>query len=313
MTPEARPARRRRVRIATRCRTIVQDPAFGLAVFLLILANAAVLGVETYRGVALAYRQELLVVEQLFLALFTLELLLRAGACADRPKEFLRDPWHLFDLAVLVSAFVPLVWDDSTVLRLLRLARVLRTARFLPQLQVMLVAMGRSLPGTLSFAFIGGLVLYVYAMVGWICFSEADPEKYGSLGRAGLTLLLLTTLDGLSDAVREGLAFSRFTLLYYASYALIASFLLVNMLIGVVIGSFEEAREIEREERRKAKQSGPPPGFPQGPVPAGPPGAADASADETRERIARARRALDELEAVLDGDRLVPAGRGAER
>ncbi|MGG8408063.1 ion transporter, partial [Streptomyces sp. 12297] len=46
---------------------------------------------------------------------------------------------------------------------------MLRSARFLPQLRVLLIAVGRSLPGTVSFLFVGALVLYVYAMVGWLC------------------------------------------------------------------------------------------------------------------------------------------------
>ncbi|MEV7611532.1 ion transporter [Streptomyces sp. NPDC089799] len=315
MVPEVR-SFRRRAGVAARCRAVVEDPVFGLSVFALILVNAAVLGVETYRGTALVYRQEIHAVEQVCLLLFTLELLIRAGACADRPREFFRDPWQLFDLAVVVSAFLPLLWDNTTLFRLLRLARVLRTARFLPQLRILLVAMGRSLPGTLSFLFVGGLVLYVYAMIGWICFARVDPAHYGSIGRAGLTLFLLTTMDGLTDAVRAGLAISRFSILYYASYALLASFLLVNMLIGVVLGSLDEAREMEKEERERQarpKQPGPPPASSAGVAAAVP---ADVDSREVRERIAGARRALDELEASLqvgaEREHLVPSGRRLE-
>ncbi|MFG2297680.1 ion transporter [Streptomyces sp. NPDC048603] len=313
---------RRRAGLAARCRAIIEDPAFGLSVFALILVNAAVLGVETYRGTVLAYEQEIRAVEHACLALFVLELLIRAGACADRPRAFFRDPWHLFDLAVVLSSLLPLVWDNATVFRLLRLARVLRTARFLPQLRILLIAMGRSLPGTVSFLFVGGLVLYVYAMIGWICFARVDPAHYGSIGRAGLTLFLLTTMDGLTDAVRAGLEISRFSILYYASYALLASFLLVNMLIGVVLGSLDEAREMEKAEQEKRaspKQPGPPPSPKTSPSPsmsadppppaAAAPALADAESHEVRERIANARRALDELEASLDRAPRVPAGR----
>ncbi|MGW5333900.1 ion transporter [Streptomyces bauhiniae] len=244
-TPSIRPVP---VRLATAvwCRGVTGARWFGLAVFGLILANAVLLGAETYPGLAAEWQGWLRLAERLCVAAFTAEILLRLGAYADRPREFFRDPWNLFDLAVVLSTFLPLVHENTTVLRLLRLARVLRTARFLPQLRVVLVAVGRSLPGTLSFLLVGALLLYLYAMIGWVFFARHDPEHYGSVGRAVLTLFLLMTLDGIGDAVHAGLEISRWSLLYYASYVLLASFVLVNVLIGVVLTSLEEARELEQ-------------------------------------------------------------------
>ncbi|WP_078960775.1 CNNM domain-containing protein [Streptomyces sp. NRRL WC-3618] len=142
-------------------------------------------------------------------------------------------------------------------------------------------------------AFVLALLLYVYAVVGWAFFADDDPEHYGSIGRAVLTLFLLMTLDGLGDAVRGGLEISRWSILYHASYVLLSSFVLVNVLVGVVLTSLEEAREMEERE-------------------AGPPAAPD---DPDRAvlhaPIAKARQALDELEECLSGS---PASRprGAE-
>ncbi|WP_328928344.1 ion transporter [Streptomyces sp. NBC_00190] len=287
------PARRGRVKLAARCRLATEAPAFGLAVFCVILLNAALMGVETYSGLAAEYRQVLGAAEDGCLVLFTLEMLLRVGAHADKPKAFFRDPWNLFDLAIVASAFVPVIRENTTLLRMLRLARVLRTARFLPHLRILLIAVGRSLPGTASFLFVGALVLYVYAMVGWVCFADSDPQHYGSVGRAALTLFLLTTLDGLTDAVRAGLQISRLSIIYYASYALLASFVLVNVLIGVVLNSLDEAREMEAEAGRV-------------PAPAPDP---DAGGPDVKERIATARRALDEIEASLASAHTGPARR----
>ncbi|WP_137991155.1 ion transporter [Streptomyces vilmorinianum] len=288
--------RSHRVRVGERCREITEARWFATAVFLLILGNAAVLGVETYAGVATRWHGELQVVEHLFLAAFATEMVLRAGVHAQRPRDFFRDPWNLFDLVVVLAAFVPAARENSTVLRLLRLARVLRAARFLPQLRIVLVAVGRSLPGTVSFLLVGALLLYVYAMVGWVFFAAHDPEHFGSIGRAVLTLFLLMTLDGLGDAVHAGLEISRWSFLYYVSYVLIASFVLVNVLIGVVINSLEEAREIEKSETEEAAF-----GAHAGMGAEGKNAAGKDAADEARlrERIAAARRALDDVESAL--------------
>ncbi|WP_420312772.1 ion transporter [Streptomyces sp. YS-B37] len=272
-----------RQEMARRCQAITDARWFALTVFGVILANAALLGIETYPGLVAEWRHWLRLAEHACLVAFTVEILLRLAAHADRPRDFAKDPWNLFDLAVVLCAFLPVVRENTTVLRLLRLARVLRTARFLPQLRVVLVAVARSLPGTLSFLLVGGLVLYVYAMVGWVFFGHHDPEHYGSIGRAILTLFLLMTLDGIGEAVHTGLEISRWSLLYYASYVLLASFVLVNVLIGVVLTSLDDARETERDE------------LPQRSAP----GSDDEDSRPLLERVAAARRALDDLEEDL--------------
>ncbi|MEV5985621.1 ion transporter [Streptomyces sp. NPDC052051] len=273
--------------LARHCRDLTERRWFAVTVFTLILVNAGLLGLETYSGVAAEWHHWLRLAEHLCVAAFTVEILLRLAAHADRPADFFRDPWNLFDLLVVVSAFLPLVRENTTVLRLLRLARVLRTARFLPQLRIIMMAVVRSLPGTLSFLLVGALLLYVYAMIGWVFFARADPEHYGSIGRAVLTLFLLMTLDGIGDAVHAGLEVSRWSIVYYASYVLLASFVLVNVLIGVVITSLDEARDMERTHQR---------------APAEPSSA-------LRDRIATARRALDDLERELDLGRPPESGR----
>ncbi|WP_327250743.1 ion transporter [Streptomyces sp. NBC_01244] len=278
-----------RGRLAAPCRDVCEAPAFSLTVFAVILFNAALLGAETYSGLSAEYSGLLSATERFCVIAFTLEMLIRLGAHADRPKAFFQDPWNVFDLLVVSSAFIPFLRENTTLLRLLRLARVLRTAKFMPQLRVLLVAVGRSLPGTVSFLFVGALIVYVYAMIGWICFAGHDPQHYGSIGRAALTLFLLMTLEGLGDAVHAGLAISPLSLLYYASYVLFGSFVLVNVLIGVVLNALEEAREMEEEAEKEEKRSlllaeqSPP----------------DA-ADELLLRIAAVRSALDDMETQLD-------------
>ncbi|AWL39249.1 MULTISPECIES: ion transporter [unclassified Streptomyces] len=280
-----------RLELARRCRHVTEARWFALTVLAVILLNAALLGLETYSGLVADWHRWLRLAEHACLAVFTVEILLRLGAHADRPRNFCKDPWNLFDLAVVLCAFLPFVRENTTVLRLLRLARVLRTARFLPQLRIVLVAVGRSLPGTLSFLLVGALLLYVYAMVGWVFFGHQDPEHYGSIGRAVLTLFLLMILDGIGDAIHAGLEISRWSLLYYASYVLLASFVLVNVLVGVVITSLEEAREMEREEEP-----------PEGPDPT------PVQEDQRLllERVTAARRALDALERDLTTAALPP-------
>ncbi|MBM9618097.1 ion transporter [Streptomyces zhihengii] len=270
----------RRARIAERAGRVVEADWFSALAVGAIALNAVLLGAETYAGFAQEWHTGLKLLEHLLLGAFTVEIALRALAHADRPSDFFRNPWNVFDLTVVLCAFLPFVSENTTVLRLLRLARVVRTARFLPQLRIIVTAIGKSVPGAVSFLLVGTLLLYMYAMLGWAAFSADDPEHYGSLGRAALTLFVLMTLDGLGDALYGGLAISPWAVVYYASYVLLSSFLMVNLLIGVVIDSLAQARELDGDRRAADGEQAPP-------------------VEEIRERIAAARAQLEDLEHLL--------------
>ena len=66
-----------------------------------------------------------------------------------------------------------------------------------------------------------------------------------------VTMFVLLTLENLPTYIEKGQELSDWTLLFYVSYVLVASFLIFNLFIGIVINSMEEARAIElhRAER----------------------------------------------------------------
>lgn len=248
-----------RYRVGRRARRVVDSRAFGAAVLASISGNALVLGVETYASVVRHWHLEIRALHDFFFLLFVLEAAVRASACVDRPRAYFRDRWNLFDLVLLILTVLPFTSGNTSVLRLLRLARIIRAARMLPYVRLIATTLGRSLPGASGFFVVGALVLYLYAMVGWMLFGHSDQEHYGSVGRAALTLFLLITLDGLSDMVREGLESTPWTIPYYVSFVLFASFILVNTLIGVVLNSLDEAKEIaaaEKTENAEKAQNG---------------------------------------------------------
>jgi voltage-gated sodium channel len=239
----------------------VESKRFDIAIFAVILANAVVLGLETYDGVERDLGAVLGVIDTAFLSVFVVELVIRIVAYGRRPQDFFRGGWNVFDFVVVTAAFLPGLRENATLLRLVRLARIVRVVRLLSDLRILTVAVGRSLPGVASLGVLAVLMLYVYGMVGWVIFDDHNPEAYGTLGSAMLTLFVLLSLEGLPDMVADGLALSAWTTIYYISFVLVAAFLLLNILIGVVINSMEEARDIEaaREmsERRAAAAASP--------------------------------------------------------
>jgi voltage-gated sodium channel len=241
----------RRARIAAACGRIVASSWFDPLMLSIIAINALTLGLETYESIDASIGDELHLLNEVILGLFVLELALRMAAYADRPREFFRSGWNVFDFVVITASFVPGVRENATLLRLVRLLRIVRAVRLLPDLRVLTVAVGRSIPGVASLAAITLLLVYVYGMVGWVIFHDHDPANFEDIGQSMVTMFVLLTLENLPAYIERGQDLSDWTLLFYVSYVLLASFLIFNLFIGIVINSMEEARAIElhRAER----------------------------------------------------------------
>jgi voltage-gated sodium channel len=277
-------------RLAAACRRLVDHPAFQVAVVAAILANALVLGLETYEGIDSRHGSLLQALNDAFLALFTVELAIRIAAHGRRPWDYFRSGWNVFDFAVIAAAYLPFVRESATLLRLVRALRVARLLTVIPELRVVIGGLARSVAPLASVALLTFFLLYLYGMVGWLWFGDYDPDRFGNIGRALLTLFQLLTIEGWNDVLAAEQAHSRWAWLYFVSFILVASFLVLNLVIAIVLNSVEEAREAERRRRRMERA--------QAAGLAGQPGAAGHPAI-LEERLREVRDALAALEAEL--------------
>ncbi|GAB7042171.1 MULTISPECIES: ion transporter [Catenuloplanes] len=233
--------------LARACAAIRDHRAFEIVIVVVIGANAVVLGIETYPHLG-GWEPILHGLELSFRAVFVLEIAIRILAHGRRPQDFFRNGWNVFDFVVIAAVFIPGLHGDSALLRILRIARVLRLVRFSPGLRTIVTALLRSLPGIGGFLALALVTVYLYGMAGWLIFADAFPEQYGTVGRAAITLFVLLSQENLPDLIAQGMAYSPWTLLYYVSYVLITANLLVNILIAVIVNSMEEARRLEITE-----------------------------------------------------------------
>jgi voltage-gated sodium channel len=267
---------------------VVDAPAFTTVVVATIAVNAVVLGLQTYDGVVRRWGDALDVLNAVCLAVFIAELLVRIAAYWPRPWLFFRSGWNVFDFVVIGAAFVPGIRQNSTLLRLLRLLRVVRLIRVLPDLRVLLLGIWRSVPPLASIAAVTTMILFVYGMVGWIIFGDELPEQWGDIGRAMLTLFVMLTLENFPVYMDEAREVEPWAWIYFVSFILVAAFIVLNVLIGIVLNSMEEAREFERRRALRERYGA------AGPSPVDPEAHAHVA-----ERIAILRRALEDLELQL--------------
>ena len=264
------------------CR-LVESHAFNLAIMLVIVANAVVLGLQTYDGIVREHGALLDLLNEIFLAIFVAELLLRIASYGRRPQDFFRSGWNVFDFVVVGAAFVPGLRSNSTLLRLARLARVVRVVRVLPDLRVLMLATARSLPPLGSMVVMTTLILFVYGMIGWLLFGDELPEDWGNISEAMLTLFVILTLENFPAYMDRGMQIHPWSWVYFVSFVLLAVFIVLNVLIGIVLNSMEETREIERRRAAGAVEAR----------------LTDPHLAPVMERISILRRALTELEEEL--------------
>jgi voltage-gated sodium channel len=239
------------------CARIATSAKFEVFTILVILANAVVLGLETYDRVAQEWGGTLNTLNDVFLGYFAVEIAIRLVAHGRHPGKFFRNGWNAFDFIVVGAAFVPGVRENATLLRVVRLLRVFRLVSVLPEMRVLVQGLVRSIAPLGSMGLLTLLMLYVYAMFGWIAFGDQDPKAWGNVGRAMLTLFGVLTLEGWPDVQAAAREIHSWAWIYFVSFVLLSSFVLVNMVIAVVINSVEDARAAvaQQELRQKAERA----------------------------------------------------------
>jgi voltage-gated sodium channel len=255
---------------------VVDSRAFTTAVVAVILANAFVLGLQTYPGLERDHGGTLDFLNALFLAFFVVEISLRIAAYFPRPWRFFLDGWNVFDFLAVGLAFVPGLQRNSTILRLARLARIVRVVHLLPDVRILITAVIRSIPPLGSMAILTTLILFIYGMVGWQLFGDQLPQRWGTIGEAMLTLFVMLTLENFPIYMEEGMQIHPWSWVFFVSFILVAAFVVINVFIGIVLNSLEEARERARRESITGDEAVP-----------------------VLERINYLRSALDELEREL--------------
>src|SRR5699024_5274052 len=104
------------------------------------------------------------------------EMFIRIGARGFNLIEFCRSPFRVFELGIVVAAFLPFITNQIVLLRLVRIFRVARLARYMPDIKVLLDGLKRALPPSASLAALTALMSFIWASIGWMMFSGKMPE-----------------------------------------------------------------------------------------------------------------------------------------
>ena len=214
-----------------------------------ILFNAVVLGLETSEPAMAAAGPLIVTLDRLCLAIFVIEIGLKLIAHGGR---FFRSGWNLFDFAIVAVSLVPAAQTFS-VLRALRILRVLRVVSAAPRLRRVVEGFITALPGMGSVFLLMAIIFYIGAVMATKLFAVSFPQWFGSLGQSAYSLFQIMTLESWSmGIVRPVMEVYPYAWAFFVPFIMVTTFAVVNLLVGLIVNSMQEAHGVEEGEKTDA-------------------------------------------------------------
>ncbi|MFI6868895.1 ion transporter [Nocardia sp. NPDC050406] len=230
-----------------RVRILVESPRCQRFIIAVILINAVALGAETSDALMAAAGGFIRLLDATALLIFLVEILLKLYA---HRWAYFRDPWNCFDFVVVGVALVPATGALS-VLRAFRILRILRLVSATPSMRKVVTRLLAALPGMGAILGLLALVLYVAAVLATKLFGPVTPDYFGSLGTSMWTLFQVMTGEAWPDIAREVMAEKPLAWIFFLTYILVSSFVVLNLFLAVMVNAAEDAREDEHRERQE--------------------------------------------------------------
>ncbi|MBF6057181.1 MULTISPECIES: ion transporter [Thiomicrorhabdus] len=232
---------------------IRDNKIFEMFVIAVILFSSLMIGIRTYQLNETA-STILIFLDYAVTLFFLVEILIRMAA-EDRLRDFFKKGWNIFDFIIVVVSLIPL--DDSEyalIARMLRLFRVMRLISFIPELRVLVTALINALPRMGYVALLMFIIFYLYAVIGNLLFSQINPQLWGDLGIALLTLFRVATFEDWTDVMYETMTVYPLSWIYYVTFIFFSAFVFLNMMIGIVVEVLDEEHKKMEAEKLGDKQ-----------------------------------------------------------
>lgn len=233
---------------------IAESRKFQNFIIGVILLTALLVGLETYQGLYNQYKAVFGVIDIIIQAIFTIEIIIRILAYGRYPLRFFTNIHNVVDFIITAIFYLPFGGAYASVFRLVRIIRIFRLITVLPQLQIIIGALIKSIPSMGWVILLLLIDMYIFAVLGSALFGEKDPQHFGDVGISLLTLFQIITLEGWVDIMKNQ-GGGIIPPLYFISFILLGTMIILNLFIGVVTSGFDEVKkEIESDLDKKIKR-----------------------------------------------------------
>jgi voltage-gated sodium channel len=257
------------MKISVNAKSIVDSKWFQKTIIAMIVLTAVIVGLETSLYMQENYGGILKGIDKIIIYTFALEAMLKMLQHGRKFYKYFENPWNIFDFIIVVVCFLPGGdYHFAAVLRLARILRVLRLVTAVPKLQLLVRALLKSIPSMTYVSLLLGLHFYVYAVLGVFLWSKNDPSHFSDLPTAVITLFRIITLEDWTDIMyvnmlgSDKVPFEQLSqtpsepsaspigaAIYFISFVVFGTMIMLNLFIGVIINSMNEAqKEILKEQ-----------------------------------------------------------------
>ena len=168
-------------------------------------------------------------------------------------KNFFKDGWNNFDFILVAISLVPTggVFSSFRAFRVLRALRALRLVTKLERLRIIVQAIIESIPNVGWASLLLLLIFYIFAIMGTTMFSSEFNDFFGSIGKSMYSLFQIMTLESWSMGIaRPVIKVFPYAWIYFVSFILTSSFIVMNVIVGVVVTAIAELSEKAKQERK---------------------------------------------------------------
>ena len=233
----------------TKLKTFLDSTFVKNGIIIVILFNAVLLGLETSQTVMAQFGALIKTLDGLCLIIFVIELALKLLAYRS---SFFKNGWNLFDFVIVAISLAP-NGQSFSVLRALRIFRILRVVSAAPRLRRVVEGFVTALPGMASVFLLMGIIFYIGAVIATKLFGSAFPEWFGSLARSAYSLFQIMTLESWSmGIVRPVMEEFSYAWAFFIPFIMVTTFAVVNLLVGLIVNSMQDAHQDEENQRTDA-------------------------------------------------------------
>lgn len=235
---------------------VIESFIFKGFIFLLIIVNAILIGLQTDPQLAEDYKLAFNIFDQAVLAIFTLEILLKwyYGFWI-----FWKVGWNILDFGIVIALLIgpQLTFLSSgrilRVLRVLRAFRSLRSVSALAGLSTVVQTILHSIPDMTNICLLLCIIVLAFGVVGVFIFGDILPNSFGDLPTAMFSLFICVTQDGwvtiYNNLRDEGGTYLALGAIYFFISILIGAFVFANLVVAVVVTNLEMAIKELKAER----------------------------------------------------------------
>lgn len=236
---------------------VVDGKVFQGIILFVIIFNAALMGVETIKGLPENVLSAFALINTICLWIFIIEIVVKILAYG---LDYFKDPWSWFDMIIVAVSMVSglpfmAAFRAVRVLRVLKSLKALRSTRLIGHvrhLQIIIGAIVKSIPSIMWTGILLLLIYYIFALIGVNLFGEAFYDWFGTIGKSMYTLFQVMTLESWSMGIsRPVMEVFPWAWAYFVPFVLLSSFIVMNVVVGIVVNAISEVTAENTAEDKK--------------------------------------------------------------